>query len=753
MESLLAEIAESLTMDDIPVKLRCAACNRLATNAFRTPCCDQSVCENCQSSLPQACPICLHEPVKAEDCRPNKTLRMTIKAFLKKIATEREKAQKKQASDKAAANPVPAVVDSNERAPSVAATTTPAAQPSQEDDPARASQETPNSPSRPDQAKPSTNGEPMPTEAQMDVPQPSIEVLSLQRCHLGSSLNLSQATEDRVREESFQEQAQGDGATLNQSAQQDQSQQPQNQQSMQMQGMNSGTMGFDAMNNGFPNMAFNNPADFNTMMQFMPNNAMGGFPNMMGMPGMPGMPGMGMDPMQAMSQGMFGGLGGQSMGMNGMNGMNAAGMGFPAGQGWNNGGFNGQSGAWMSGQDKFNQNAYGGGHANGMMGGDFGANAGYAGYNMPANQGNFNQMNHHQFPNHDFQSNGYPGQGFHNRGRGGGRGRGYGHAPRGRGGYNNQVMNNGNQTNHEPFHQQQQHPQQQFDQRGNSFAQPLQHSQDNVRQHDTDNPDVDDFGRVKRPQEEATDEQIARQMAPGDADESPEAPDTAAASAEGPGPGPATEKDEGSSDAADDPAPTTTKDSTQPNPPDASSSKDPALEKQQLAPIKTFISDEQAEAEPAGPLSSTASNTMLPPPSPAISQPPFSAVSSEAPYEYGNRGRGGTRRHSRGSSDFRGGGGRERGASFVPNGITNHVAPSSQPTPAPIAAPTEPKGVGVVGAPKGPKAMREGLPNSGIRGGRGFSIVGRASVAAHARGNGSVGQRQVTHNHTQSEQH
>lgn len=440
---------------------------------------------------------------------------------------------------------------------------------------------------------------------------------------------------------------------------------------------------------------------------------------------MPGMPGMGMDPMQAMSQGMFGGLGGQNMGMNGMNGMNA-GMGFPTGQGWNNGGFNGQPGAWMSGQDKFNQNAYGGGHANGMMGGDFGANAGYAGYNMPSHQGNFNQMNHHQFPNHDFQSNGYHGQGFHNRGRGG-RGRGYGNPPRGRGGYN-QVMN-GNQTNHEPFHHQ--HPQQ-FDHGGNSFPQHSQQSEDNVRQNDTENPDVDDFGRIKRPQEEATDEQIARQMAPGDADESPEAPKTAAPAE---GPAPATEKDERSSEAVDDPAPTT--DSTQPKPQD---SKDQPLEKEKPAPIETFISDEPPEAEPIAPNSTTAANTMMPPPSPAISQPPFSAASSEAPYEYGYRGRGDARRLSRGSSDFRGVG-RGRGAPFVPNGITNHAISPSQPTPMPIAAPTEPKGVGVVGAPKGPKAMREGLPNTGIRGGRGFSIVGRASVAAHARTNGSIPSR------------
>ncbi|KAL8769763.1 MAG: hypothetical protein Q9209_004379 [Squamulea sp. 1 TL-2023] len=636
---------------------------------------------------------------------------MTIKAFLKKIATEREKAQKKQSLDKVAATSALTAADSKEREDP------PSATPNTSNDAAQISQEASGDLASANDSKSSPDGQTLPTEAQKDVPQPSIET-----------------TEDRVREESFQEQAQGDGSAINQVTQQDGSQQPQSQQGMQMQGTNGGSMGFDGMNNGFPNMAFNNPGDFNAMMHFMPNNAMGAFPTMMGMPGMPG---LGMDPMQAMSQGMFGGLGGPGMGMNGMN----AGMGFPAG--WNNGGFNGQQpGAWMSGQEnKFNQNAYGG-HANGMMGGsDFGANAGYAaGYNMPSHQGNFNQMNnHHQFPNHDFQSNGYHGQGFYNRGRG--RGRGYGNAPRGRGGYN-QVMN-GNQTNNEPFLHQ--YPAPQFDHRGNSFSQYSQQSQD-VRQDDTENTDVDDFGRIKRPQAEATEEQIAKQMAPGDADDkSPEAPKTAVVAEEA---APTTEKDERPSNAIEDTAPTT--DPTQPNPLDAQESKDQQYEKEKPTPIETFVSDERSEADTSAPISANTANTMMPPPSPAMPQPPYSAASSEAPYEYGFRGRGGSRRLSRGSSDFRGVG-RGRGASYLPNGITNHTIPLSQPSSIPMTAPTEPKGVGVIGAPKGPKAMRDGLPNTGIRGGRGFSIVGRASIAAHApRINGETRSRSRSLTHSRS---
>lgn len=53
-----------------------------------------------QSSLPQACPVCLHEPVKADDCRPNKALRTTIKVFLRKKGIEREAALKKESLDK-----------------------------------------------------------------------------------------------------------------------------------------------------------------------------------------------------------------------------------------------------------------------------------------------------------------------------------------------------------------------------------------------------------------------------------------------------------------------------------------------------------------------------------------------------------------------------------------------------------------------------------------------------------------------------
>ncbi|KAJ5533011.1 hypothetical protein N7494_009563 [Penicillium frequentans] len=81
----------TLSQDDIPMKLRCAICNMLAVNAFRLPCCDQSICESCQSSLVDTCPVCAHSPVSPDLCKPNKALRTTLKAYLRTEEKKREK--------------------------------------------------------------------------------------------------------------------------------------------------------------------------------------------------------------------------------------------------------------------------------------------------------------------------------------------------------------------------------------------------------------------------------------------------------------------------------------------------------------------------------------------------------------------------------------------------------------------------------------------------------------------------------------
>lgn len=184
-------------MEDVPIKLRCAACNHLAKNAFRLPCCDQIICEDCecihilwsstnsdrslgQTSLPEACPVCLHEPIKKEDCRPNKALRTTVKVFLRKKIIDRENLRKaKELSDKATANPNPT--------PLVASTpalrTPPTLVPTATDvipgdvEAKQSSREQSQVPLFSAAGEGKAADAVVPTEAQKDIPQMSIEVI------------------------------------------------------------------------------------------------------------------------------------------------------------------------------------------------------------------------------------------------------------------------------------------------------------------------------------------------------------------------------------------------------------------------------------------------------------------------------------------------------------------------------------------------------------------------------------------------
>ncbi|KAL2188964.1 hypothetical protein L209DRAFT_680652 [Thermothelomyces heterothallicus CBS 203.75] len=92
------ELINSLPQDDIPAKLRCAICSKLAINAFRLPCCEQAICESCQSTLPASCPVCEHSPLSADDCKPHKALRTTIKVFLRTEEKKRESNRPKGAA-------------------------------------------------------------------------------------------------------------------------------------------------------------------------------------------------------------------------------------------------------------------------------------------------------------------------------------------------------------------------------------------------------------------------------------------------------------------------------------------------------------------------------------------------------------------------------------------------------------------------------------------------------------------------------
>lgn len=59
-----------------------------------------------QSTLPSSCPVCEHTPVSAEDCKPNKALRTTIKIFLRTEEKKREALRQKEVKNTPPATPL-----------------------------------------------------------------------------------------------------------------------------------------------------------------------------------------------------------------------------------------------------------------------------------------------------------------------------------------------------------------------------------------------------------------------------------------------------------------------------------------------------------------------------------------------------------------------------------------------------------------------------------------------------------------------
>ncbi|KAL9125751.1 MAG: hypothetical protein Q9217_005098, partial [Psora testacea] len=634
-----------------------------------------------QANLQQSCPICFHEPVNADDCRPNKALRQTVKIFLKKKIIDKENARKKEILEKAGAatpaTPATPIPDPTLTIPQSEGTI----EPLEGAERKNGCRSTFVVPPTAVTAEATRTAQLLP-EAQRDIPQQSIESPGPQ----GTPRRASTQTLDN-------------GSTTQEKAEENE-QKPEQQQQQQQQQMGNmvgqkmfnemnGGFGFDGTNGAFPNMGFNGMGDISQIMQFMPNGMpnpmMAGFPNMMGMPG------MGMDPM-AMSQGMYNGFGGPGM----MNGMNM-GMGFDAGQG----AFGGPQ-AWNAGQDKFNQNAFG----VGMTGNSFGANAGYGGYIMPPHQGNFNQMHHQpQYPqNSDFHQHGYHNQGFQ-RGRGRGRG-GYPYPGRGRGNYH-QV---GNHTNNGAF--QPQVPQGPV-RRGSPQYTPM-------NQQDGDK--IEDATAQR-----TTVEPVKDEFAPGDAEDRAE--EVASRSQE--------EKVETSEVATDDREQAQQADpSEKPQVPQQPVPKPaPPEEETKLTPIQTFVSGELSEPKAQDPptiTSISATAAMPPPPSPSVPTGPSNTAPNEPSAYASPQNRGAGRGFFRGLSEHRGGL-HGRGFTRIPNGEIPHVSPNPA-VEKPFMPPTEPKGLGVIGAPTAPKALRQGLPNTGVKD-TGFSIVGRASAA---RSNGEV---------------
>jgi len=77
-----------------------------------------------QSTLPSSCPVCEHAPLSADDCKPHKNLRTTIRVFLKTEEKKRGGSHPKESEEPTPTTtpvepkpaPVPVVADKSEAA-------------------------------------------------------------------------------------------------------------------------------------------------------------------------------------------------------------------------------------------------------------------------------------------------------------------------------------------------------------------------------------------------------------------------------------------------------------------------------------------------------------------------------------------------------------------------------------------------------------------------------------------------------------
>ncbi len=125
-----------------------------------------------QSTLPSSCPVCEHTPVAAEDCKPNKSLRTTIKVFLRTEEKKREALRVKEAKEAtpatsvdAASTPVDILAPADAEPKDHTQETT-----------AEVNAETPTVEEQIDESPPNPADAEQTTQAQQDIPQPSIEV-------------------------------------------------------------------------------------------------------------------------------------------------------------------------------------------------------------------------------------------------------------------------------------------------------------------------------------------------------------------------------------------------------------------------------------------------------------------------------------------------------------------------------------------------------------------------------------------------
>ena len=59
-----------------------------------------------QSALPTTCPICEHTPVSADGCTPHKSLRTTVKVFLRTQEKKNEEAKLRESKDATPVTPI-----------------------------------------------------------------------------------------------------------------------------------------------------------------------------------------------------------------------------------------------------------------------------------------------------------------------------------------------------------------------------------------------------------------------------------------------------------------------------------------------------------------------------------------------------------------------------------------------------------------------------------------------------------------------
>ena len=131
------------------------------------------------ASLDKECPVCLHANVDRDLIKPNKTLRTTIKAFLKKKVMERDNPRKREEAARlstAAATATPIVQETPNQDPNQETSQNTDVLVNGEVDAKHGAKDVPKASSLTPPTATDEEGNQASSEAQMDIPRPSIEV-------------------------------------------------------------------------------------------------------------------------------------------------------------------------------------------------------------------------------------------------------------------------------------------------------------------------------------------------------------------------------------------------------------------------------------------------------------------------------------------------------------------------------------------------------------------------------------------------